>query len=61
MFLSLLLYLEGENKLVKSNKLLPFNIKSISPIQKYSHLIVCLYSLFICCDIFISNYFFYFL
>ena len=29
----------GQNKLVSFNKLLPFNIKSISPIQKYPHII----------------------
>ena len=29
----------AENKLVKSVKLLPLNIKSIIPIQKYSHVI----------------------
>ena len=33
------IYLEGENKFVYSNKLLPFNIKSTNPIQKYPHII----------------------
>ena len=28
-----------ENKLVEFNKILPFNIKSINPIQKYLHII----------------------
>ena len=32
-------YLLGENKLVYSNKLLPFNIKSINPIQNYRYII----------------------
>ena len=29
----------GENKFVYSNKLLPFNMKPINPIQKFLHII----------------------
>ena len=29
----------GENKFVCPNKLLPFNMKSINPVQKYQHII----------------------
>ena len=36
--LSLFLYSLGENKFAYYNKLLLFNIKSINPIQKYSHM-----------------------
>ena len=36
---SFISYLFGENKLVYSNKLLPFYIKSINQIQKYLHII----------------------
>ena len=37
--LSFFLYSWGENKLVYSNKLLPFDMKFINPIQKYPHII----------------------
>ena len=33
------LYSLGKNKFVYSNNLLPFNMKSINPVQKYSHII----------------------
>ena len=36
--LSFFLYSLGENKLVYSNKLLPFSMESINPIQKYPHI-----------------------
>ena len=38
-FLLLFLYSLGENKFVYFNKFLPFNRKSINPIQKYPHII----------------------
>ena len=40
----------GENKLVYSNRLLPFNIKPINPIQKYPHIIesyACILKIFV--------------
>ena len=37
--LSFFLYSLGENKFAFSNKLLPFNMKSINPIQKYQYII----------------------
>ena len=53
---SFLLYSLGENRFAYSNELLRFNRKSINPIQKYPHIIEsCLYSINICCNIFISN------
>ena len=39
MILSFFLYLLGENKFEYSNKLLPFNIKSLNPIQNYLQII----------------------
>ena len=36
--LSFFLYSLGENNFLCSNKLLPFNIKSINPIQNYPHI-----------------------
>ena len=47
-------YSLGENKLVKSTKLLPLSIKLINPIKKVSthHLITWLYSVNHSCDIF---------
>ena len=37
--LSFLSYSVGENKLEYSKEILPFNMKLINPIQKYSHII----------------------
>ena len=36
--MSFFLYSLGEDKFVYSNKRLPFKMKSISPIQKYPHI-----------------------
>ena len=48
--LSFFLYYLGENKSVYSNKILPSNIKSINPIQKYPHIIES----YICYNTFVS-------
>ena len=48
--LSFISYLFGENKSVHSNKLLPFNMKSINTIQKYPNIIesyVCILKIFV--------------
>ena len=45
-----------QNKLVCFRKLLPFNIRSINPIQKYPHIIES-YSINISHDIFVSSEF----
>ena len=37
--MSIFLYSLGVNKFVYSNKLLPLNMKSINPIQKYPHIL----------------------
>ena len=58
--LSFLLYLLGENKFVYSTKLLPFNMKSINPIQKYPHVVesyaYILWVFFVIC-LFLMNFF----
>ena len=57
--LSLFWHSLRENKFVYSNKLLPFNKKSINPIQKNQahYWIIYLYFINILCSIFISNEF----
>ena len=48
--LSFFSYFLGQNELVSSNKLLPFNIKSINPVQKYLHiteLYACILKIFV--------------
>ena len=53
------LYPSGENKFAYSNKLLPFNMKSIKQIQKYLHIIkfyACVLWIFIIILLFLMNF-----
>ena len=58
--LSFISYSLGENKLLHSNKLLPFKMKLINPRQKYPHIIESMLVFYISCNNFISYIFFSF-
>ena len=48
--MSFFIYSLAENKFIYFNKLLPFNMKSINPIQKYPHIIescACILQIFV--------------
>ena len=57
--LFLFLYLLENNKLIKSNKFLPLNVKVINPIQTYLHIIesfACIQEIFVLIFLFNINF-----